>query len=194
MTEVKNKPSKDLLIYHIQSEGLNDNEISKIYNCSPQTIQRTREKYNLLDFRKWRLSLLPTHWYCKGLNKVLPIEYFTPRSDSNYVQYCRVFISQKYPKFKQICLDYLGQICNRCGEHRQAVLEFHHVDEKEQAISILIRNLLHSPTFEMNKIPNKLLIELDKCEILCSNCHKLLHYVENQKRINKEYETITYIT
>ena len=173
MTKIKHKISKDSLIYHIQSEGLTDRQIAKIYNLSPNKIHRTRDKYNIPHFRKWRLSLLPTHLYCQGYKKCFLLNT-SLRSDCNYVQYCRIFLSQK--KFKEQCLKHIGGVCNHCGEDRQALLEFHHLGEKKQNISILIRNFLQGAdfsTFNTDEIPDELLTELDKCEILCSNCHKL---------------------
>ena len=60
--------------------------------------------------------------------------------------------------------------CLRCGYDRSLVaIEFHHSDpeKKEQMISALVRNI--SP-FGENK--HKVLEEVDKCEIICSNCHR----------------------
>jgi|SRR5579859_3618656 len=58
--------------------------------------------------------------------------------------------------------------CVVCGESRTPCLDFHHKDPK-------------SKNFEINKavgksIPKeKVLKELAKCIVLCSNCHRLLH-------------------
>lgn len=61
--------------------------------------------------------------------------------------------------------------CVICGENHPAVLEFHHKDatEKDFAIAEVVRlgyNLA------------KLMEEINKCEILCSNCHKKKHWEE----------------
>lgn len=60
--------------------------------------------------------------------------------------------------------------CKFCGEDRYWVLDFHHTDskEKEYNISHLMRTT--------NK--KKLLEEVDKCIVLCSNCHRDLHHKE----------------
>lgn len=59
--------------------------------------------------------------------------------------------------------------CSICGEDRIWCLDFHHVnpDEKEGEISHLIDS------------PNKLKIELEKCIVLCANCHRDIHYKAN---------------
>jgi len=62
--------------------------------------------------------------------------------------------------------------CNRCPETHIACLEFHHSDptKKEFNVSIQIRG-----TYSIEKIKK----EIEKCEVLCANCHRKLHYIEN---------------
>lgn len=61
--------------------------------------------------------------------------------------------------------------CEKCGDDRWWVLDFHHIDpnEKDTDVSILVRN--------GNK--ERLKIEMNKCMVLCANCHRDLHYNEN---------------
>ena len=65
--------------------------------------------------------------------------------------------------------------CGVCGEDRYWVLDFHHRDpnEKDLEVSTLVRNC-HK---------EKILLEISKCDVLCSNCHRDLHFRE--KEINK---------
>ena len=57
-------------------------------------------------------------------------------------------------------------ICSECGESRWWLLDFHHTNpsEKDCEVSKLI------------DAPNKLKKELEKCIVLCANCHRNLHY------------------
>lgn len=59
--------------------------------------------------------------------------------------------------------------CSVCGESRIWCLDFHHTDPntKENNISSLI------------DYPIKLQEELEKCVILCANCHRDLHHKQN---------------
>ena len=59
--------------------------------------------------------------------------------------------------------------CELCEENHPATLQFHHTnpEEKELEISIAIHN-----GWSINKI----LKEIDKCQVLCANCHFKLHY------------------
>ena len=61
--------------------------------------------------------------------------------------------------------------CQKCGFSHPAALDFHHKNEneKEYDVSQLVRN--------GNK--DKILKEIEKCIILCSNCHRIHHY-ENE--------------
>lgn len=56
--------------------------------------------------------------------------------------------------------------CSICGEDRIWCLDFHHVNpnEKEGSVSHMIQ------------APNKLKLELEKCIVLCANCHRDIHH------------------
>lgn len=59
--------------------------------------------------------------------------------------------------------------CAICGDKRHWVLDLHHIDSdtKEQNISYMLRK---------NYSWTKIKTELDKCEVLCANCHRDYHY------------------
>ena len=62
--------------------------------------------------------------------------------------------------------------CEICNENRYWVLDFHHKDPKEKdiEISVLVKNC--------NK--KRILDEISKCMVVCSNCHRDLHHQERQ--------------
>jgi L-lysine 2,3-aminomutase len=68
------------------------------------------------------------------------------------------------------------QSCTECGENHPAVLDFHHLDpeEKENSICDMV-----CKRFSKKKI----LAEVSKCIVLCSNCHRKHHW---QERIVKQ--------
>ena len=70
----------------------------------------------------------------------------------------------------------LGGKCYHCGYDKTFALEFHHVvsKDKEFVMGDLLSNFKIKEFF----------YELEKCIPLCSNCHKELHYLENQKQLN----------
>ena len=64
--------------------------------------------------------------------------------------------------------DYKRNIkCTICGENHPATLDFHHKSDKKFIISFMIAN-----GYSIQKIEE----EITKCEVLCSNCHRKLHY------------------
>ena len=65
-------------------------------------------------------------------------------------------------------INFLGGCCSKCGYNKNyAALEFHHV--KDKSFSLDSRKI-------SNTSMSKLLEELKKCILLCSNCHKEHHY------------------
>lgn len=100
---------------------------------------------------------------------------FTKNSKSGYLHsYCKPCAVKKGRKekqrFKQLCIEYKGGKCILCGYCRcPAALEFHHRNPAEKEFSL--RDV--GGTIALTERVKK---ELDKCDLLCSNCHKETHY------------------
>jgi hypothetical protein len=62
--------------------------------------------------------------------------------------------------------------CNRCSENRAAALQFHHKDPSIKQLDISRAVWKRSWKW--------ILREIDKCEVLCANCHA----VETEKQHN----------
>lgn len=62
--------------------------------------------------------------------------------------------------------------CEKCGENRYYILQFHHLKDKKADISMLYRK-----GWSFDKIKK----EIEKCIILCSNCHIELHFLDRIK-------------
>ena len=70
---------------------------------------------------------------------------------------------------KMKMVNMLGGKCCLCGFNKyQSALEFHHINEDSKEFNISHR----VSSFELN---DEILKELDKCVLLCSNCHRALH-------------------
>lgn len=61
--------------------------------------------------------------------------------------------------------------CSKCGENHISCLEFHHLEPKQKEFGI-------SRMISSFKNKNKIFKELEKCVVLCSNCHRKLHWEE----------------
>lgn len=67
---------------------------------------------------------------------------------------------------KQRLIDYKGGKCQICGYNRCInALEFHHINPKEKDFTIS----------GGTKSFNTLKLEVDKCILVCSNCHREIH-------------------
>ena len=63
--------------------------------------------------------------------------------------------------------------CSRCTENHPSCLQFHHTDPamKKDHVSILVNG---------GSSIKRVLEEINKCEVLCANCHMKLHWNEKQ--------------
>ena len=57
--------------------------------------------------------------------------------------------------------------CTRCDEDRPRALDFHHPDEKTHEVSWMVRQ-----GFSRRRIRE----EMQRCTVLCANCHRKEHY------------------
>lgn len=62
-----------------------------------------------------------------------------------------------------------GKTCSRCPENHIACFDFHHKDPSLKEFRI-------SEMSERKLSKEKVLKEIEKCEILCANCHRKLHF------------------
>jgi hypothetical protein len=89
--------------------------------------------------------------------------------NSTRFRYCKTCANvKKYQRdvgMKKRAIEYKGGKCIRCGYvGHPVVYDFHHLHDKQMSWRMMC-----------NSGWEKAQIELDKCELLCSNCHRLLH-------------------
>ena len=84
----------------------------------------------------------------------------------------------KRQALKQEGVRRLGGKCLKCGESRPHVLHFHHVDpsNKVAAPSKMLANSQIDSFFT----------EIEKCILLCGNCHEDFHYLQDNAGIDIE--------
>jgi hypothetical protein len=64
-----------------------------------------------------------------------------------------------------------GGCCEKCGYDKNiGAFDFHHTNPKERSISINARTMAYAGNEQ------ELLEELEKCQLLCANCHREEHY------------------
>jgi hypothetical protein len=66
--------------------------------------------------------------------------------------------------------------CDICKENHPATLDFHHKEKNTKEFGI---NVLVHQGYSLEKIKR----ELEKCQVLCSNCHRKIHYKNRNSNI-----------
>lgn len=118
---------------------------------------RKRKRKNKIEFQ----------WQCKQCQKKYR-KFHYENNKQKYILKAKINRQKSVDNFQ----DFKRTLkCNRCEESRWWLLDFHHTDpdKKEGEISFLLRKVSKEKLFE----------EISKCEVLCSNCHRDLHYKEN---------------
>lgn len=113
---------------------------------------------------------------CEICNKTKPLEEFALAGNIKGIKYRRYKCIPCYSDFKidrknrqkQKFIEYRKTLkCLHCGISDWRVIEFHHRDpsQKEMAVSLM-----------MGWAWEKVEKEIAKCDALCANCHRILHY------------------
>lgn len=122
----------------------------------------------------------PKKIQCRRCGKI-----FSPKKKGGNRKYCYDCIPEGQQtrirqKIKQWGLEYKGNKCSLCGYDKcKDALEFHHIDPLEKDFNISDRNLKLDWT--------AIKTELDKCILVCANCHREIHSnLENDEIIVKD--------
>ena len=89
-------------------------------------------------------------------------------------------VQRRRDKIKVMAIEYKGNKCSICDYNKCiGALEFHHLDPNEKEFGISAKGYTRS--WELVKK------ELDKCILVCSNCHRELHYTKEIEIVEKQY-------
>ena len=90
------------------------------------------------------------------------------RTYADRAEYLKLAVIKRRKKVRDMALEYKGGSCQICGYKKsKRALSFHHVDPKKKDFGISFRGFTRS--WEKTKT------ELDKCILLCMNCHMEIH-------------------
>lgn len=143
-------------------QGLTQREIASATNKSQTTIRYWLAKY---DLKRKRKNVRCKQCGNTDINKMMLNGLHSHRS------LCKACHNQNTIKRgqanKRSYIEYLGGQCSRCGYNKcVSALELHHKNPAEK-----------DPTFKSIRYwgLKKAKIELDKCILLCANCHREEH-------------------
>ena len=150
ITKVKNTTISDI----VRPLNLGGNSIKKL---TPELIEEIQAKYNEIGNLKKVVKLY--HISFERLSKVIKHGKKKKVSNTEAVESWR-------KKKKKVLVEYKGGKCQCCGYSRCIeALEFHHLNPNIKSFTISGKS----------KSFNSLKSEVDKCILVCSNCHKEIH-------------------
>jgi len=129
--------------------------------CNHCKQEKAEEEFN------WRFQKLGVrHKTCRECMKIFRKNWYEGDAHDRHLQQVKERKAAAREVSRQYVWDYLStHPCVQCGESDPMVLEFHHKREKEFAVGVLA-----SGGYPIEKIQS----EIDKCDVLCANCHRRL--------------------
>ena len=150
ITKVKNTTISDI----VRPLNLGGNSIKKL---TPELIEEIQDKYNEIGNLKKVVKLY--HISFERLSKVIKHGKKKKISNTEAVESWR-------KRKKKALVEYKGGKCQCCDYYKCIeALEFHHLDPNIKSFTISGKS----------KSFNSLKSEVDKCILVCSNCHKEIH-------------------
>ena len=113
------------------------------------------------------------HSQCKDCEKQADKEYYLKNKERRQAVRDRANV-QKINNSKLV-EEIKSKGCIKCGENRIHVLDLHHLDPDGKVNDIA--HMIKSSSTE------NLIAELEKCIVLCANCHRDFHFLEKINNI-----------
>jgi hypothetical protein len=158
---------EDLILFIIQ--GFSTWDLTKQFNTTQPNIRYWLKKYELQTIRKQ--NSINNQRICLTCNITKPQDEFYKRGKKFMCHCKKCFLKKNTNKrleVKQKAVDYLGGKCSKCGYNKcLAALDFHHINPNDK----------DSDYTNWRMSFDKLKTELDKCVLLCANCHREEHHL-----------------
>ena len=165
------------------SQGLSTHQIAKITNKSQTSIRHWLKKFNLKTANKSfkeqprtkNIVLINNQEFkkcpkCEQLKNLQSDYYISKKGDIHgWCKPCNNKITyEKQLIRKAECVKYKGGKCVVCNYDKYiGSLDFHHLNPNEKEF-----NIAQLRTYSLQKLTK----ELDKCILLCKNCHSEVHH------------------
>lgn len=180
--------SKKENILRLRSEGKSFNEIHRLLKCSKSYISTLCKEHNLSDIGLSNYKELNSveieelkEFYKTHTKKETSMKFGVSETTVTKYKECKrviltddekiesnyVYVKTFRKKNKERAVEYKGGKCLVCGYSKCiTALEFHHLDPAQKDFSISANS---------NKAWYKIENELDKCILVCANCHREVH-------------------
>lgn len=105
----------------------------------------------------------------KEKNREYQKKWYKENREKQYVR-----MERREAEIKKKLTEYKSNLKCDCGENHPSCIDFHHIDPKQKEISIC-KAVTNGWGWE------RIMKEIEKCKVLCSNCHKKIHWEEMNK-------------
>lgn len=165
--------SRSTVSYHC-----NDTELNFVEGVSRQIISDNK-KNQIREFYKTHTTKETSEHFNVSISAVKrcvekkrKLDSESEKKEKNYQR-----VKQHRQKMKMKAVEYKGGKCQKCGYHKSIwSLDFHHMDPEEKDFGISQYQYL-----SWEKIKK----ELDKCIMICKNCHGELHEEEYKLKLSR---------
>jgi len=161
---------KDILIDQI-NQGHSTWKIAELNNTSQPNVRYWLKKFGLNTQRK--RNDLNSMKKCPRCTLVKERSmFYTSTKSSSFCKSCILESNKiRQRKTKELAVAYKGGECIICGYKKCiAALDFHHIDPTSKDKDYFNQRA---------GLTKSLKLELDKCVLLCANCHREEHYLPN---------------
>lgn len=125
-------------------------------------------KYGL----KTQSSYAQTDYKCKHCGETKKAKFVNRGTDRKCHSVCKdchnKLRTKRYRRYKKIAVEFKGGKCIKCGYNKcEGSLDFHHRDPTQK-----------DPQWKTMRSCSlkRILKEIEKCDLVCSNCHREIHW------------------
>lgn len=124
-----------------------------------------KKEKSLSEWNKDSARSSGTQAYCRECTRLRDREYYhSNRQDRK--NKIRERAEKERERVGQMILEYKKQGCKFCKEIECICMDFHHLRDKDFAIGDSTRK-----NYSLNRVKK----EIEKCLVVCSNCHRKIH-------------------
>lgn len=128
--------------------------------CSICKTEKTLDSYNKNKAKTDGLNTI-----CRSCSNIKSKEYYKENREHH-----KEVISQRNRRIRKDNKSKIDEVkskgCSKCNEKEICCLEFHHLRDKDNDISIMVGTGVSW---------TKILEEISKCILVCANCHRKIH-------------------
>lgn len=172
------------LLENYLNEGLSFNEITKLTQKSLTTIlywaKKHKLKSNFKSFKQEGTKVYGDTRFCARCQSYVKTSmFYSRRGKPNSSVYCMKCTgdqtTERMRSLKLKMVEYKGGCCEKCGyKNYIGALEFHHLEPNQKDFN---PSKLKTYSFD-----DRVKSELDKCALLCANCHREAHFMILQEK------------